>query len=77
MIQLIEKQKGKFCIKIHGVDCVFIPMELFAGCQFMPLDKKLKGSTLGWYVRRKFVSYNQIKKAITDSEPAVGINKPR
>ncbi len=64
MIQLIEKQQGKFCIKIHDVNCVFIPMELFVDYQFMPVTKKLKGSTLGWYINRKFISYNQIKKAI-------------
>lgn len=52
-------------MKIHGVDCVFMPMELFVDYQFLPLAKKVKPSgTLGWYVKRKFVSYNQIKKAI-------------
>jgi len=40
MIQLIEKQKRKFCIKIHGVDCVFMAMELFVDYQFMPVGKK-------------------------------------
>lgn len=64
MIQLIDKQKGKFYIKIHGVDCVFMPMELFVDYQFLPLNKIVKGSTLGWYVNRKFVSYNQIKNTI-------------
>lgn len=64
MIQLIEKQKGKFCMKIHGIACVFMPMELFKDNQFLPLEKKIKGSTLGWYVNRKFVSYNKIKKSI-------------
>lgn len=64
MIQLIEKQKGKFCMIIHGVNCVFMPMELFINNQLLPLTKKIKGSTLGWYIKRKFVSYNQIKKTI-------------
>ena len=64
MIQVTDIQKGKFCMVIHGVECVFMPMELFVDYQFLPLDKKIKKSTLGWYVARKFVSYNQIKKAI-------------
>lgn len=32
---------------------------------FLPANKILKQSTLGWYVNRKFVSYNQIKRHIT------------
>ena len=51
-------------MKIHGVDCVFMPMELFTGNNFLPNKKIVKGSTLGWYVNRKFVSYNQIRAAI-------------
>lgn len=64
MIQLIKYEKGKFCMKIHGVDCVFMPMCLFSDKSFLPIPTKVKGSTLGWYVNRKFVSYKQIKKAI-------------
>lgn len=51
-------------MKIHGVDCVFMPMELFTDNNFLPNKKTVKGSTLGWYVNRKFVSYNQIRDAI-------------
>ncbi len=64
MIQLIDKQYGKFCMKIHDIDCIFMPMELFVDYQFLPLNKIVKGSTLGWNVNRKFVSYWQIKKTI-------------
>lgn len=64
MIQVTEIQIGKFCMEIYGVDCVFMPIELFVEYQFLPLKKVLKGSTIGWYVARKFISYNQIKKAI-------------
>lgn len=64
MLQLIEIHRNKFCIKINGVDCVFMPMELFLGNSIIPLNKVVKGSTLGWYVGRKFVSYNKIKKGI-------------
>jgi hypothetical protein len=28
----------------------------------LPVEKKVKGSTLGWYVGRKFISYLKIKK---------------
>lgn len=51
-------------MKIHGINCVLMPMELFVDYQFLPLNKIVKGSTLGWYVNRKFISYWQIKKAI-------------
>lgn len=49
---------------IHGTKCIFMPMELFAENNLFPLKKVVKGSTLGWHVNRKFVSYWQIKKAI-------------
>ncbi len=67
MTQLSEIQVKKFCININGTDCIFMPMELFVADQFLPLGKKVKGSTLGWYVKRKFVSYNQVKKLIKKS----------
>lgn len=64
MIQVTEIEQGKFCMKIHDIECVFMPMCLFVSYKFLPLAAKVKGSTLGWYVARKFVSYNQIRKAI-------------
>lgn len=67
MIQFIEKQTGKFYLKIYGIDCIFMPMELFTDTRFLPLNKIVKGSTLGWYVNRKFVSYWQLKNAIAFS----------
>lgn len=48
-------------MRINEIDCVFMPMELFVDYQFLPLRKIIKGSTLGWYVNRKFISYWQIK----------------
>lgn len=54
-------------MKINGWDCIFMPMCLFANRQFLPLSPKVKGSTLGWYVNRKFVSYKQLKKVILDA----------
>ena len=67
-IQVTEIQKGKFCMTIHGIECIFMPMSLFTDKSFLPLPAKVKGSTLGWYVKRKFVSYNQIKKAIKNKK---------
>ncbi len=64
MIQLIKKEAGKFYMDIHGVECVFMPMCLFTDKQFLPIEPKVKGSVLHWYVNRKYVSYNQIKEAI-------------
>lgn len=49
---------------INEWNCVFMPMELFTEKQFLPLNKIVKQSTLGWYVNRKFISYWQIKSAI-------------
>lgn len=66
MIQLIEKQKGKYTLLIHGKECVFMPMDLFLSTSFLPLKSFVpKGkSVIKWKVNGKQVSYNQIKKAI-------------
>ena len=58
-------------MNINGVQCEFIPMVLFTGESIMPVPAKVKGSTYGWYINRKWVSYNQIKKAINDSKTKV------
>ena len=57
-------QITKFCININGVDVVFMPPVLFRADQLLPLPGKVKGSTLGWYVNRKFVSYKKIKSML-------------
>lgn len=66
MIQLIEKQQGKYTLKINGVMCVFMPMCLFCGRSIIPLKPFVpKGkSVIKWKVNGKQVSYNQIKQAI-------------
>jgi hypothetical protein len=61
MIQLIEKQG--FCMEIYGTRCSYIPVELWTD-GIVPLKKIAKGTTIGWYVKRKFVSVFQIHKAI-------------
>ena len=65
MIQITEIQKDKIHLTINGVECVFMPMELFRWDRFLPVNKKVKGSALYWYVKDD-VSYNQIKSAIKD-----------
>jgi len=67
MIQLIEKQGKVFYINIYGIDCIFMGTALFLADRFLPLTPKVKGSTLHWYVNRKYVSYNQIKKSINQT----------
>lgn len=69
MIQLIDKQKGKYTLLIHGVICVFMPMDLFIGNSFMPAKSFVpKGkSVIKWKVNGKQISYNQIKKAISSA----------
>lgn len=67
MVQLINKEASKFGLVINGVACIFtIPIELFTCESLIPLPKHIpkNRSVLHWYVGGKYVSYNQIKKAI-------------
>lgn len=64
MIQVIEYKKPVFRLCIDGKFFDFIPVELYNDKSLFPLPKKAKGSTLGWHVCNKFVSYWQIKNAI-------------
>ena len=65
-IQLIDKQKGKYTLLIHSVECVFMPMKLFRSDSFLPLKPFVpkNKSVIKWKVTGKQVSYNQIKKVI-------------
>lgn len=62
-VQLIEKQGDKYRLEINGVECLFMPLDLYT-TKFLPVKKCLNNNSLGWYVNRKFVSYKQIKKCI-------------
>jgi len=65
-MQTTKKQLLTFHITIQGVACTWMPPTcLFVPWQFSPLRPVVKGSTLGWYINRKFVSYNQLKKQVT------------
>ncbi|HRH59172.1 MAG TPA: hypothetical protein PL045_01315 [Chitinophagaceae bacterium] len=75
MIQVTDYNEGTFCIKIFDTECTFMPICLFAPNNFLPLQPKVKGSTLGWYVQRRWVSYNQIKAAIKIYSTRVRRNK--
>src|SRR6185312_4743222 len=63
LIELIEKQGNKYRLKIDGIECLFIPLDLFT-TRFLPVKRCLSNGSLGWYVNRKFTSYKQIKNAI-------------
>ena len=63
MIQLIEKQNTNYRLLINEVECLFMPMDLFT-TSFLPVKKCVVNGSIGWYVKRKFISYNKIKKAI-------------
>jgi hypothetical protein len=63
-IQFLNKQNNNYRLLINGIECLFIPMELYT-TGLMPVKKCLNNNSLGWYINRKFVSYRQIKKAIT------------
>lgn len=64
MIKVTDYKKPIFCIEIYNTPYQFIPMDLFTSKNFLPIAKKVKGSTLGWYVNRRWVSYNQLRNAI-------------
>ncbi len=67
MIQLIEKQGNIYRLQINGIKCDFIPMDLFT-TSFFPVKKCVVNGSLGYYVARKFVSYNKIIKTILESK---------
>ena len=79
MIQLIEKQPGKYTLKINGLVCVFMPMCLFCGRSIIPLKPFVpKGkSVIKWKVSGKQVSYNQIKKAIKTTTNEVVVDESK
>lgn len=62
-IQLIDKQDNNYRLLIEGVECLFIPLDLFVS-GVLPVKKTQVNGSLGWYVRGKFVSYRKIKSAI-------------
>lgn len=67
MIQFIEKQSTTFCFTINSKRYYLIKCNLYYQNDLLSLKANVKGSTLGWYIQRKFVSYNQLKKAIIQS----------
>ncbi len=62
-IQLIEQKAGNYRLNIEGIECLFIPLDLFT-ISIFPVKRTMVNGSLGWYVNRKFVSYNKIKKII-------------
>lgn len=64
MIQLIDKQHKTFTLLIHGIECNFIPMNLYIGNNLYPVKSFVRGARLYWKIAGKQVSYNQIKAAI-------------
>ena len=64
-IQLIDKQPFIFRFTINGIkaDLHTRPIAMYANGLF-PLKVKVKGSTLGWHIKGKWVSYNQIRMAL-------------
>ncbi len=62
--QITKIQRNTFCIKINNRTYYYVPPKYLADDKIVQIPVKVKGSTLGWYVNREFVSYNQLKKAI-------------
>lgn len=63
MIQLIENRKDALLLKIFDVDCMLYKrgLNFYVGNELFERKKQYK-KVLGWYVKRKFVSYNKIKE---------------
>jgi hypothetical protein len=68
-VQLIEKQQNVFRFNINGTKANLHtkPLALFTTGLF-PLKSKVKGSTLGWHIKGKWVSYNQIRIALKQAK---------
>lgn len=65
MIQNIEKHNNSWHFEFNGVECVFIPMALYTN-GLLPLEPNCDNG-LRWRIKGKWISYNQIKKAITQN----------
>ena len=63
MIQLIEHKGSSWHMIIHGIDCTFIPMNLYIGNDLYAVKPDCENG-LRWRVNRKWVSFNQIKNVI-------------
>jgi len=66
-IELIEKQTNTFCMKIDGRKYFFVPPKGMYDRLFNRIKPTVKGSTLGWNIKRTFISYNQLKQAIENN----------
>lgn len=65
MIQLIENKKHLLLLKILDTDCTLYKkgLNMFVENELFERKKQYK-KVLGWYVKRKFISYNQIKNIL-------------
>lgn len=70
MIEVIEKQGNSWRMLIDGEPFSFLPLSLYRGNDLFPIPADAEHG-LRWRIERnKWVSYKQIKKAIT-SPPAL------
>ena len=69
-VRLLEKEGKTYSISINGEEYLLSGLNLFRDT-FKPLPLKLKGSTLGWNTRGKFISFKSIRKAIVTASIVV------
>jgi len=68
MIKIIDKQEDSWRIEINGIPALFTvkPIALFVGNDLFPLTGNCDNG-LRWRIKYKWISYNQIKKAIRNN----------
>lgn len=67
-IELIEKHGNNYRLLINGIECLFIPLDLFT-TGLLPVKRTQVNNSLGYYVGGKFISYKKIKKVIKPHFP--------
>ena len=65
-IKLIDNQRLVFCTGNRIITLTARPLALYIDNDLFPKNPVVKGSTLGWYIERQFISYNQLKNILYD-----------
>lgn len=69
-VTFLSKEGKAYSISINGEEYQLSGLNLFKDT-FKPLPLKLKGSTLGWNTKGRFISFKSIRKAIVTASIVV------